>query len=762
MKLRLLVIICSCVSAFGNTHSYPPALEDNKISISDKAVQLDFLSAGSGFGLISIQNPETGHDFLGGEAQVENLWKIKLRNAYNEFLEIDNTVSCTRDYKMEHSPDGKVTTLHLLWKGIEIGGESDALDVEVKVRLDGSGLSYWTINVTNNSREYGKRGKGYGAWEVLFPVVRGVKASEGDDMHLAIPKFIGQLLKDPVEKMPLFMRYPSVLSEMQFSTLFESDGQNGLFLGTFDGDAYIKQFRYDIDREGMSLKYEVINYPEGMGQPAIGFEMPYEAVIGVYEGDWITACKIYRKWAVNQYWCSKGTLSVRDDIPQWYKNNPVWFSGLYTDRMIPLARYLDVPVAFHWYQWHVVNDPIIYSPDAYTPSEEFLKEAAELQNAGIKIVPYINSRLWNINSKSWHEEKPYSAVTKLLCQQTDIYPYAKSGRDEVYMYTEHWEVREAEPKSTERTTEAVMCPFTDIWQKQQSDIVKRLASCCNVDGIYLDQMSGMPGVQCFDPGHGHTIGGGNYWTSGYRKMIELIKKDNPGVILTSEDHAESYLDLLDGNLACNLTAIAPDLIPMFYYVYKDYCISFGRMSGKHWYEWHGDKYSKGLPLIMRNAQMFTWGEQLGWFNPNILEFPCPEAEYIKMLSKAKEKESVKKFLLYGEMVRPPVLQGDNPVMAAKWSAGQEDTKMPAVVHSAWKADDGSLGLVFTNMDTLKHTVNYSVGVKQFQLPSAKQYRVIITDAAGSGKPVVYRSKIINREEVIAARSYLVIEIAAVK
>ena len=83
--------------------------------------------------------------------------------------------------------------------------------------------------------------------------------------------------------------------------------------------------------------------------------------------------------------------------------------------------------------------------------------------------------------------------------------------------------------------------------------------------------------------------------------------------------------------------------------------------------------------------MFLWGEQMGWFDPNILNLESPEAKYLKILCKALDKEAVKKFLFYGEMVRPPKLEGDNPILSAAWNENQKDTEMPAVSHSAWKA-----------------------------------------------------------------------------
>ncbi len=751
--LILILIFSSQLISFKGISSDRIIGETDHINISNGSLELNFLSAESGFGLSGIINTKTGYNFLKGEAKSKNLWKIKLKDAYNEFVTIDNTIDCTRSSKIEHSPDGKIVHLHLYWENIEIGGEPNALAVEASIRLEESGMSYWDINVKNTSKQFGQQGKGYGVWEVMYPAVRGLKAAGSDSTWLAYPRYMGQLIKNPVERMPLEkMYYPSYRSKMQFSTLFKSDGSNGLYLGTFDQEANEKKYLYDLDQKDLSIKWETIHYPEGMGQSANGYDMPYEAAIGVYEGDWITASKIYRTWAVNQFWCSKGKLSQRKDIPEWFLNNVLWFSGMPTPKMIPLANYFDVPIAYQWYNWHQIEFDSHY-PDYFPARIGFSDQVNALQNAGVKIIPYINGRLWEKSSLSWEKENPYSAATKAPYQVLEglaVHNWGPANK-KLAIYYDHWA----------GYNHAVMCPTTKIWQNKQSEITNRLVSEYHVDGVYLDQIASFYPMLCFDPEHGHTLGGGNYWVTGYRDLISKVKMENREInkeaILTSEDHAETYLDLLDGNLACNSASIAPELIPMFHYVYSGYALTFGRATGKWHTEWLGDEYTTGLPLIMRNAQMLIWGEQLGWFSPNVVDLPSDEAEYIKKLAKILTKESVKKYLFYGEMVSPPKLTGDNPILGAKWSGDQEETKMPAVMHSAWKSEDGSLGLVFTNMDSQSHTVSYKLDVSDYKLEASKKYIMTIIDG---GKVGDYNSSIINRTEKIPPRSVMMLEIIA--
>jgi hypothetical protein len=732
------------------------------ISISNGIIELKFYEEEFGFGLKSIRNVQKDHDFMLEQPDKSIIWEIEFKHTSNRLVTIDNKVECNRTYNIEKSAYGSNLTLHLYWKDIPLDNEDKAFDVHAMVRLDKSSLSYWQINVENRSKRFG-------TWEITYPLIKGLKASEDEDVQLAFSDFSGRLLKNPVKRIPelltddprppQIMSYPSARCTMQYSTLFEGKNNNGLYFATHDAKAYVKKFGYDVDEKDRSLKYGIKNYPEGMGVPGSesSYTMPYEVVIGVYEGDWITASKIYRNWAINQKWCLKGRLSQREDIPKWYLNTVIWFAGGPSDNMIPLAKFLDVPTAFQWYNWHEIPFDTYY-PDYFPPITGFSEKVKQLQSAGIKITPYINSRIWNMNSKSWSSENPQSAACKVpYTLFDDLISYSRWPSrvwQDLTISMSHWN----------ENPFAVMCPTTKVWQDKQSEIITRLVSEYSMNGVYMDQTASCQPVYCFDPTHGHSIGGGSYWVEGNRKMVETCKenarKKNPEIILTTEDFAEPYIDVFDGLLAANTTGIAPELIPMFNYVYSGYCLRFGRFTSNFLKSIEGTIYIAGLPFMMRNAQMFLWGEQMGWFDPNIVDLESPEAKYLRILCKVLDKEAVKKFLFYGEMVRPPKLAGDNPVLSAAWDANQKDTEMPAVSHSAWKAEDGTLGLVFTNLDNSAHTISYNVDTKQYNLPQIKKYTLKVIDGVGAGKVKSYNSSSFVRTEKIPARSVLVLEIKA--
>src|SRR5690606_20741723 len=127
------------------------------------------------------------------------------------------------------------------------------------------------------------------------------------------------------------------------------------------------------------------------------------------------------------------------DIPEWYLNTVLWFSGMYSDKILPLAKYLEAPVAYQWYNWHEIPFDS-HLPDYFPAKEGFEQKVGSLQAAGVKVIPYINSRVWETGSKSWLEESPYSAATKAPFQLLDglsIHNWGKDNKDLV-IYFDHW------------------------------------------------------------------------------------------------------------------------------------------------------------------------------------------------------------------------------------------------------------------------------------------------------------------------------------
>ena len=135
-----------------------------------------------------------------------------------------------------------------------------------------------------------------------------------------------------------------------------------------------------------------------------------------------------------------------------------------------------------------------------------------------------------------------------------------------------------------------------------------------------------------------------------------------GLYMTTESHAEPYMAQLDGHLMCNL--VGANQVPLCSAIYGGYTQTFGR-SGE---------VGNPTAFRMEHGQAFA----------------------------------------FGEMLRPPELQGDTPTVGMQWKSKTSDyVEMEAVQRSAWRAPDGRIGLFFTNVSDAPVRLNHTFDLRDF-------------------------------------------------
>ena len=149
-----------------------------------------------------------------------------------------------------------------------------------------------------------------------------------------------------------------------------------------------------------------------------------------------------------------------------------------------------------------------------------------MQHLGVRVAPYINGRIFDQGTESWKksEEARGSAAKQVAT------PVINPSGDALYN----------ESYGSEALF-AVMCPATQYWQKTISDVVKRLITEYETDGVYIDQIAAAGPEPCFDASHGHPIGGGSHWVSGYRKMLETVRSFAEMIKCCSQNQTRSRL-----------------------------------------------------------------------------------------------------------------------------------------------------------------------------------------------------------------------------
>ncbi len=645
--------------------------------LADEALQIVFADASAGFACMGIENRlGAGARFVFPHDGSPGLWKIEFRAPYEKQAKneggrelpgilLDNRSDSVRRAEIRQTPEARI--LRLTWKNLDLPDEPDAVDVTAEIKLFSRvGRSEWRLSVANRSKRLG-------LWQTHFPLLSTVSRRGSGDMLLPTGNWGGVLVRG--HKGAFTGRYPSGQCPVQFMAFIR--GRKGLYFGAHDGAARTKELVITQNQDAA-----VVTCAEDMGVPGSTVASPFAVVLQAFEGDWWDAARIYRTWAVQQTWTGKGWIRERKDIPSRFLELGLWMlgGGMPQDVrkwMIQAEELFPVPVGLHWYSWHKI--PFDHSYPEYFPTKpDFDKVVRELVGRGQVMMPYINGRLWDRDIPS------FSTGIKGAAKQRNGEPYT-----EIY-----GSKRRLSP----------MCPVTKLWQDKVNEIIHGLIQECGVNAVYLDQIGAARPRLCFDPSHGHPLGGGRHWVDGYRKMLDRVKAQGvaSNVAFTTENTAEPYMDNIDGFLAWS-PRYERD-VPLLPAVYSGYTIYFTSPQ---------DSKDDLDSFVMAQGRDFLWGCQLGWNGTWILEDRHrAKAEFLGQL--CQYRLAAREFLIYGQLldeVRPtrPV-----PHRTAVWYRRTRHTAtLPAVMGTLWRAGDGSLAVFMVNCDSEPHEFTYTIDTKRW-------------------------------------------------
>lgn len=476
----------------------------------------------------------------------------------------------------------------------------------------------------------------------------------------------------------------------------------GVYFDCRDTGFYNKTYKWVP--EGGKLVYSHIHYLplDGSGE----FSLPYRCGVTEFGGEWFEAAMIYKKWAMEQVWY-KNALREKNplkDISMW-----LWNRGR-IDYVFPptekLAEDSGVPVALDWYWWHHNPYDTDY-PDFWPPREgvEAFKAAVKRMNdLGIFTQVYTNGRTWDLDGPSYHE-----GGSKEIEIKRDGSKFAIAFNS----YNHH--------------RLGYMCGEAPIFQRKMADLVKTLCDA-GLPGVYLDMIGCTTGSNCYNPKHKHAPGGGDYNITGFRKMMELIKKENPGKLFSTEDCAENWLDLFDSMIVLFSTSSErmgddTEFVPAFSAIYHGTNALFGSYALPDaippWDElWPAeDRFPADAEedwnalypcqFFLELARDITWGMQPMICNFQMKHIENPEfAEVYKyILDTAKFYYANREILYSAEMLSPGILECDRiPVdfIVRGIFTKKKDLQtirregLPAVCHSVWRNPGGGRVLILAN------------------------------------------------------------------
>ncbi|MBE6358464.1 MAG: hypothetical protein E7057_04365 [Lentisphaerae bacterium] len=645
---------------------------------------------------------DSGHNIIAKDANAANIWRLRLRSSKTgRMLNID--------------AGGKLSIADKNGKKVFSWAEKSQNNVTFSVTVtaeksDMPQMADWKIAVDLKSDEYSLE-------EILFPVIPGISVpGNAEKSGLFFPQDVGRLIVNPEQNLHsnLNLRYGTWYCAMQY--IHYAGEYDGFFMMTPDGKGFIKQFNILRNPGQRSLSFHITHLPK---RGAKKFATDYAVRFGTLPGNWFDAAKLYRSWAVKQMWTnSHGKLALRKDFPKPLSEAALFINWI--DNTLPMTKEnLDFRRSLTGLTWsttpgHILKERLGYAHDTEKVIQNFrelrnfygaplidyshpyihpfnmgtpayivpdgLPEAMKaLRSDGVYFVPWTSARLFDLNTAKFKEEN--AAKSAIVDHAGNM----KTMIDSVKM--------------------APMCMATEYWRNVIISSTIRLLNS-GFSGIYYDELASSGAEICYATNHEHTPGGGRYGLNARRQVLRDLHKaareaGHPEYFSCGEEACEYLIGIHDANFM--FASTFPDNVPAYQAVYHDYSYSFSRAPGK-WMDpksgWYRNAYvnqsGNGAieELVTHSARNLSFGVNIGIVRRDLPAFSPEGAAVIARF--AKLYYAGRRFLIFGEMLRPPVVT-DQLTQFISWSAGNTSRgTAPVIYSSVWQDTDRVKALIAVN------------------------------------------------------------------
>lgn len=708
--------------------------------------------------LLSFKDLGSNQDFLAPSIQDASIWELSFtKNSAKQSLTSSDAA------QFEFTQPSK-ELIKLKWKSFKSPGVNN-LEVLVTLQLNKEGSAFWNISlkgIANTEME-----------KVIFPRVSGLK--DMTDENLVAPNWMGELVKNPRRQLAgaygkYELYYPGHLS-MQFMALYGKSAK-GFYAAANDTESFRKDFAFCYQKDG-NLSYQLTQFLP-LDKNIDLYNPSYAVEIASFEGDWISAAKKYKSWGSQQYWAKESRLK-NGLTPDWLTKTALWVwnrgeSGNVLEPSIDLKKQLGLPVGVLWHWWH--NGSYDDSFPDYIPPREgeksFIAAVEKAKENDVNAIVYMNAIKWGNNMPSYYKENagPFTVKEQNGDPKSFVYNiFTKKGLTYMCMTTPFWKDKYA------RTADTVLRKY-------------------GVGGIYMDQAC--LSALCYDPTHGHPIGGGNYWVPNFTKLTQQIRtktERKEPYILAGEGGGEAWLPTLDAFLTLQVSAeryagISEKYsIPLFQAVYHEYGITFGNYSSllyPPYDELWPAKYalkkvnepldkSFNKQFLMEQARSFVWGMQPAIANYQAFLKTERKAEIDYLLSLSRLRNKALKYLLYGSFARPPqMIIPEKEIAISKLSiyAGQDEKvtafkkSYPMVYSGAWKSADGALAITLASIMDQPYACKFSLTAADYGLKNSGQ--IYLLNEKERTRIGSYKNGKIAIDEQLPAMSLAIIEVIPAK
>ena len=540
---------------------------------------------------------------------------------------------------------------------------------------------------------------------------------------LATPYQSGKLYPDmALSSMTWNNEYSNLWCPMQMLTMWDAAERRGLYYAVEDPEPYAKRVKLHKLFSGRgSMGIALLGVNAGIAGNSL--KLTGRAVWRLYDGDWYNAALFYRSWVrARATWMPRlNEKGRRADQPDWIYDIGLWTmaspskepTDAWADDAIALQERTGVPVTVHLYNWHKIPFDTCY-PHYFPVKESTPLGIAKLHKAGIRVMPYITGRLWDIDDDH----------TALYTGEAPTRTFQNYGYRSA---TTNWHNEIIEERYGSKHPDGTLvrlngaCLTQPSWHAIVRELCDRMYQEVGVDGVYLDQMSGSGFGLCCNPEHGHPIGiGGKWWMEGCNAMMKQVREITPEYgFYTSEENAEVFANLLQGQLVWHWSS--GSLLPIYSIVYSDVIALFGRnyptaRPMTRWDRWyHRITFSESL----------TFGDQLAW-NTNFLRAPGQKQEDLDFYYKAIAlRYQHREYFQHGLLLHPPVITCAEPELVVQQTTDYNASALHGgpIAASMWQHEcDGSMLLTVVNITdkelpfelSLEHTCSLPDGEITFE------------------------------------------------
>lgn len=480
--------------------------------------------------------------------------------------------------------------------------------------------------------------------------------------------------------------YPSYGASMEYMAFWNMELKRGIYYGLHDPAPTYKKLSFCKEEENPLAMLKASMPLQDINQPGNSQTLEGENIWQLFDGDWYDAALLYQDFFLRHAsWKPMMQNGKRADTPEWLRINPHWWRKRmlwdenYVEKLLEVSEDLGLKSPVHLYDWFQIPYDTNY-PHYFPAKDTFQPGVKKLQENGIRVMPYINGRLWDTHDKG-KEDWQFTSVAKPNC--------TKNGNGEPFL----------EVYPTSNLELAIMCPSTALWQEKQKEITDRLFCEYQVDAIYIDQIGAARAYPCEDLNHSHRPGGGTWWVESYRNLLDHIRQNMPeDSFLSTECTSDPYMKNIQAYLSW--IWIKNNQVPAFMVVYNRYVSIFGRN-----YDYASDWQGQNILA----AQSLTFGEQMGWIKPEVYkELECKE--FYKKCVHCRMK--LGSFFYEGRLLRSPVIEDECYIRTTGMKAEAYDGLLEhtATFSEMWKREDGRKLLLLVNASTQETEPTLTISV----------------------------------------------------